>query len=81
MGSLRHPRQRHRPGVTLTDQTNWLFKDPSRAEYVKKIMEWTPLGRPANPSELAGACVYLASDASSYTTGHVIVIDGGHTIH
>lgn len=69
------------PGVTLTDQTNWLFKDPSRAEYVKKIMEWTPLGRPANPSELVGACVYLASDASSYTTGHVIVIDGGHTIH
>lgn len=69
------------PGVTLTDQTNWLFKDPCRAEYVKTIMNWTPLGRPANPSEMGGACVYLASGASSYMTGHIMVIDGGHTIH
>ena len=69
------------PGVTVTDQTNWLFQDPNKKEYVQKIMEWTPLGRPALPHELAGACIYLASDASSYTTGHIIVIDGGHTIH
>jgi len=69
------------PGVTVTDQTDWMFKDPSMADYVKEIFDWTPLGRPAQPEELAGACIYLASDASSYTTGHVIVIDGGHTIH
>ena len=60
---------------------DWMFKDPSMADYVKEIFDWTPLGRPAQPEELAGACIYLASDASSYTTGHVIVIDGGHTLH
>lgn len=69
------------PGVTVTDQTDWMFKDPSMSGYVKEIFEWTPLGRPAQPDELTGACIYLASDASSYTTGHVIIIDGGHTIH
>lgn len=69
------------PGVTVTDQTDWMFKDPSMKDYVKEIFDWTPLGRPAQPEELTGACIYLASDASSYTTGHVIVIDGGHTIH
>lgn len=69
------------PGVTLTDQTNWIFKDPSKEEYVKTIMDWTPLGRPARAEELGGACVYLASEASSYMTGHIMVIDGGHTIH
>lgn len=69
------------PGITLTDQTNWMFRDPEKKEFVKEIMDWTPLGRPAEASELGGACVYLASDASSYMTGHIMVIDGGHTIH
>ena len=69
------------PGVTLTDQTDWIFKDESKEAYVKEIMAWTPLGRPARASELGGACVYLASEASSYMTGHIMVIDGGHTLH
>jgi NAD(P)-dependent dehydrogenase (short-subunit alcohol dehydrogenase family) len=40
----------------------------------------TPLGRYAQPDEIAGAALYLASDAASFVTGHTMVIDGGRTI-
>ncbi len=43
----------------------------------KQMTENIPLGRWAEAKEMAGAVVFLASDASSYITGHTIVLDGG----
>lgn len=50
-------------------------------EYTKMVQDYladsTPTGRIGDPDEISGAMLYLASDASSYTTGDTIIIDGG----
>ena len=66
------------PGFHATDMVKEVMAaDPDTKEM---WLSMVPQGRVADPSELAGAAVYLASDASSYSTGGVITLDGGYTL-
>lgn len=49
-------------------------------KYEKSIRDNCPMGRRGHPGELNGAMLYLASDASSYVTGQLLLVDGGWTI-
>ena len=49
------------------------------AEHADRYQELVPLGRPAEPAEIAAAIAFLASDDASYVTGHNLVVDGGVT--
>jgi len=49
-------------------------------EMYNTIVSSTPLGRVGNPEDIMGACVFLASAASSYITGQTLCIDGGRTV-
>ena len=51
----------------------------SRREWSEVWLSQTPLGRLAEPEEIAPAVLYLASDAASFATGTNLVIDGGYT--
>jgi 2-deoxy-D-gluconate 3-dehydrogenase len=62
------------PGYMDTDNTEALRKNPERA---RQILERIPAGRWGHPDDLAGAAVFLASSASDYVHGHVLVVDGG----
>lgn len=48
-------------------------------DYVEKMIESIPLGRPTQPADLAGAVMWLCSSAASYVTGSTISVDGGQT--
>jgi len=53
---------------------------PERLDYIDEINKRTPMGRIGQPDELIGAVVFLASDASSFVTGHNLKVDGGWSI-
>lgn len=65
------------PGFILTGMTN-------QSEEAKKVIERmsaiTPLGRPGNLADIEGPAAYLASDASRFQTGDILVIDGGRRV-
>jgi len=62
------------PGFVRTPLMDRLAEDPER---LRKITELHPLGRLGTPEDVANAVVFLASDESSWITGHALVVDGG----
>jgi NAD(P)-dependent dehydrogenase (short-subunit alcohol dehydrogenase family) len=64
------------PGMTRTPFTAYMFQDP---ENVKRIRSAHPIGREADPEEIAAAIVFLLTDDASFITGAVIPVDGGST--
>ncbi|MBI2802961.1 MAG: SDR family oxidoreductase [Gammaproteobacteria bacterium] len=63
------------PGVTKTKFAQALHDDET---FLAPARARTPLNRSAEPTEMAGAVLYLVSDAASYTTGSFITVDGGY---
>ena len=64
------------PGYTATPLTKRGLETP---EWRETWLKETPMGRLAEPAEIAPAVLYLASDAASFVTGHALVVDGGYT--
>lgn len=62
------------PGYMATDNTTALREDPVRS---RQILDRIPAGRWGEPSDIAGAAVFLCSSASDYIHGHVLAVDGG----
>ncbi len=70
-------------GVRVNAIIPGAFPDPAKQgadpDFVRKLSDKAPLGRIGKAEEIAGAAIFLASDASSYVTGAEIVVDGGWT--
>ena len=64
------------PGFTHTDMTRAVWENP---EVYQRIVDLHPIGRFAQPEEIAHAALFLASDEASFITGASLVIDGGFT--
>ena len=64
------------PGFFMSEMTEEMFSDERSMAWTRRK---TPAGRPGEVEELAGAVIFLASDASSYVVGQTIAVDGGWT--
>ena len=65
------------PGYMATDMNTALLEDPVRSA---SILSRIPAGRWGVPEDMAGPCVFLASDASDYVNGAVIPVDGAYLV-
>ena len=79
--ALEYARQKIRinaiaPGLVETGMTKHWFDDPSIRE---TLLANSPMGRPAQPEEIAGMVLFLCSDFASFATGQVFVVDGAYT--
>ena len=66
------------PGYTRTELVDQFIKEPIGRDKLPHWLERTPMGRLGEVTDLQGAVVYLASEASDFMTGHDMVIDGGY---
>jgi len=64
------------PGIVQTKFAEALW---SNEQILEASLRMTPLGRIGQPEEMAGVCVWLASEASSFVTGQTIILDGGQS--
>lgn len=62
------------PGYVATDMNEKLLADPTR---LRQITERIPAGRWGTPDDFAGPFIFLASEASKYVNGEILVVDGG----
>ena len=74
--TLVHELAHHSDRTQRVARGRWRMDDEAKAQWVSN----TPMGRNGDPADLQGAAIYLASEASSYVTGHDLVVDGGYTI-
>jgi 3-oxoacyl-[acyl-carrier protein] reductase len=67
------------PGSILTEGTKSLFYNDANRAKAESMISHIPLAKPGEAEDIAHAATFLVSDAASYITGHVLVVDGGWT--
>ena len=65
------------PGFIMTEMTS---QSAQAKQIVDRFAAITPLGRPGYPDDIEGPAAYLASDASKFHTGDILVVDGGRSV-